>query len=478
MAALSVIEKRILAGLGVILAVPVVVGVLVVSGLREIQSKDQWLVDVHGPALVQAERLRYFAESEISNSRGFLLNGDRRDFLSKVSESRANFLEILNLMESQVLPDHRPMLPERKEIFRQIRDFESQYHEAIAASFQLREAEVPLERILEINRVHALPARLGLDSALDKLVDTETRFLLETREKSRQTMTRIQKSLGFVFGASFLIVAILTFWILRLFRRNQSLLNDTRKAVAARDEVLSVVSHDLKNPLAAIDLGVQMLLRNKAAAPAHQAIARRIASAVKSMKSLIQNLLDSAKFESGHLTLERAEHGIRDTLSELLTIQEPLANDRSIHLEVELPDPGLTASFDPERIGQVLSNLVGNAIKFTRPGGTVRVRTEPSVEGICFSVSDTGPGIPAEQLPRIFDRYWQARETARYGTGLGLAIAKGLVEAHGGRIWVESAVGSGSTFYFTLPRAPAGLTSRHPTDAHRERTLPGSSSNS
>ena len=110
---------------------------------------------------------------------------------------------------------------------------------------------------------------------------------------------------------------------------------------------------------------------------------------------------------------------------------------------------------DAHRLVQLLSNLVGNAVKFTAPGGRLRISAGVADGDICFSVHDSGSGIPAHDLPRVFDRFWQAERGGDLGAGLGLAIAKGIVEAHGGRIWVESKLGEGTTFYFTIPTAPS-----------------------
>ena len=112
---------------------------------------------------------------------------------------------------------------------------------------------------------------------------------------------------------------------------------------------------------------------------------------------------------------------------------------------------GLRVQADAQRILQVLSNLLGNAARFTPPGAEIKVRAQRADDQVVFSVADSGPGIPAEHLPHIFDRFWQARRTGRHGIGLGLAIVKGIVEAHGGRVWAESELGVGSTFFFTLP---------------------------
>jgi signal transduction histidine kinase len=134
-------------------------------------------------------------------------------------------------------------------------------------------------------------------------------------------------------------------------------------------------------------------------------------------------------------------------------MQRPLAAGSTIRLETSIDDGLPPVLADSARIQQVLSNLVGNAVKFTPRSGCITVCAEQIGDEVRFGVIDTGPGIPAEQLPHIFGRFWQATTSDRRGIGLGLAIAKGIVEAHNGRIWVESHVGLGSTFYFTLPSA-------------------------
>jgi signal transduction histidine kinase len=129
-----------------------------------------------------------------------------------------------------------------------------------------------------------------------------------------------------------------------------------------------------------------------------------------------------------------------------------MAAQKMLRLECALPDGAFEVDCDRDRVLQVLGNLIGNAIKFTPEGGTIKVRAEQrgAAEAL-FSVADTGPGIASDELPHVFDRYWQAKKKARCGTGLGLSISKGIVEAHDGRIWVESAPGQGATFFFTIP---------------------------
>jgi signal transduction histidine kinase len=136
-------------------------------------------------------------------------------------------------------------------------------------------------------------------------------------------------------------------------------------------------------------------------------------------------------------------------VAEVLEVLEPLAAAKSMKLVADVV-PDLAIRCDHDRVIQLFSNLVGNSIKFTPDGGTITVRAVPDGDVVRFSVVDTGPGISAEELPHVFDRYYQAQRRNRDGIGLGLSIAKGIVEAHGGRIWVESEEGKGSTFSFTL----------------------------
>ena len=178
------------------------------------------------------------------------------------------------------------------------------------------------------------------------------------------------------------------------------------------------------------------------------------------MNRLIQDLLDVKRIENGRLMVEPRSVPALPLLIEAVEMLRPLAaasswSSCSTRCE-ELPH----VNADPHRVQQVLSNLIGNAIKFTPRGGRITMRGERLANEVRLAVTDTGPGIPAEQLPHVFGQYWQGSRADRRGIGLGLAIAKGIVEGHDGRIWVESTVGEGSSFYFTLPVAEAGVGAR------------------
>ena len=237
---------------------------------------------------------------------------------------------------------------------------------------------------------------------------------------------------------------------------NARLFHEARQATRARDEMLAIVAHDLRNPLNTISMGAQLLeeVVDTSRTLEHRQI-QVIQRSVRRMTELIQDLLDIKRIESGRLPVEPRQEDLGVLVREALEILRPQANARELVLSAELPHQLPPVMADPARVQQLISNLVGNAIKFTQHGGTITVRAELEGNEVLVAVTDTGAGIPAEHLPHVFGHYWQANRGDRRGIGLGLAIAKGIVEAHGGRIWVRSREGAGSTFFFTLPAAAA-----------------------
>ena len=234
--------------------------------------------------------------------------------------------------------------------------------------------------------------------------------------------------------------------------RNALLHTELQQAVKIRDEVTSIVSHDLKDPVHTIQMATAVLLDPDIAADdgtrrQHAILIQRSATR---MARLLEDLVDVAKAEASSFAVVRKPTAIAPLIDEVvdgfrLSAAE-LGVDLTARVAAELP----LVSADDRRIVQVLSNLCANALKFTRRGGTVTVSAEPSGEVVQVTVRDTGIGISREHLSRVFDRFWQAKRASRASAGLGLAIAKSIVEAHGGRIWVESIEGQGSAFHFTL----------------------------
>jgi PAS domain S-box-containing protein len=251
----------------------------------------------------------------------------------------------------------------------------------------------------------------------------------------------------------------------KLYQAAQDARTEAEAARRTRENLLAVVSHDLRNPLSAIATTAAVLAKADPAREPPSRIARAAANilrAAQRMDRLIVDLLDLAKIESGRLIIEVRAHDAASLVKESIEILAPVASRKGLVMTVEAPTPELRVFCDRERVLQVLSNLLGNALKFTAEGGSIDVSVRDGDGEAIFAVADTGCGVEEGQLPHIFDRYWQAK-SARDGVGLGLSIAKGVIEAHGGRIRVETRLGHGTTFFFTLPKHASG--DRGPTES-------------
>ena len=233
-------------------------------------------------------------------------------------------------------------------------------------------------------------------------------------------------------------------------------------AVSARDDFLGMVSHDLRDMLGGIALASsgQVKTAGEARDERIQTMkqgAERIQRFVARMNRLIGDLIDLGSIDAGRLEVKPIDCDVAQLVREAMESVRHVAAGHGLTLSTHVPNRPTTALADHGRVLQVLVNLLGNAIKFTDAGGTVKVSAEELGDEVRFSVADSGSGIAAEHLQAIFDRFWQVNDRDGRGVGLGLYIAKSIVERHGGRIWVHSEVGLGSVFSFTLPRlAPRG----------------------
>jgi signal transduction histidine kinase len=308
-------------------------------------------------------------------------------------------------------------------------------------------------------RPHAAHDRL--EAAVRKFIDHDA--------------TRFEHSLGRVDDAAFRFeIALVVFTILilasgvalaavatrkidQLFSAEQAAAKRAQQEAAARQEVLAIVSHDLRTPLSAIVLGSALLAEilpdsGEPRGPRRQL--QVIRNAADRMTDLIDEILDTARIEAGTLTVHPTTCDVGETLDKTVEMFQLRAAARSVTLKREPSPPGVLVRADPTRLLQVLSNLTSNAVKFTPPGGEIKVCAEPKHDHVVFTVEDSGPGIPEEEREHVFDPYWQAAgsDRQRGSLGLGLFICKSLVEAHGGTIWFEPRQGGGARFRFTMPR--------------------------
>jgi PAS domain S-box-containing protein len=244
--------------------------------------------------------------------------------------------------------------------------------------------------------------------------------------------------------------------VLRDITEQMELHKRLQQAVKVRDDTVGVVAHDLRNPVSAVKMLSQTLLAGHDAeslpAGAREHI-QLIRDASTQMDRLIQDLLDVTRVETGRLMVNLQPVTTLALIDAALGTLRPLVEQAGLRLRVNVPATLPSVNADPERIGQVLSNLIGNAIKASETRKPITVAAKVVDDDVEISVTDEGVGIKADDLPHIFDRFWQASPTGTRtrGAGLGLPIARGIVIAHGGRIWAESQIGRGTTVRFTLP---------------------------
>jgi signal transduction histidine kinase len=332
---------------------------------------------------------------------------------------------------------------------------------------QLRAGHTPLVQSVLVNRRTALYQSLSSESFTSGRYSEETLRAMRAadpqsvivapllaREKLVGVIALVSSSKSRLYGPPDVRLVEELARRAALSIENARLFSEAQRAVKTREDVLAVVSHDLKNPLANIELAVN-LLRGFKRMDANQVkeFVNKVQRSADQMEILIADLLDFARIQSGTFSVLTSAIRLSEAVMPVIDRLRALAEAKRQTLEVDIPWGLPSVAIDVHRTGQVVSNLVSNAIKFTPQEGTIRVLARLRDQQIVVSVEDTGPGIPQEHLSKIFDRFWRTPGTKQKGSGLGLAIAKGIVEAHGGAIWAESQLGKGSSFLFTVPLA-------------------------
>jgi PAS domain S-box-containing protein len=261
---------------------------------------------------------------------------------------------------------------------------------------------------------------------------------------------------GIVFGVGAVVTEVtelerVTDEVLRGDAERARIEDDLRQAVRAREDLIAIVSHDLRNPLGTITLAASLVETDETLVPATRRQVVLIQTASKRMGRLIDDLLDTSAIQIDRVQLTLEPVDVAALVRDAVEAQCTVANDKGIGLTSSCYLEEVRVSCDPERVLRVFGNLIGNALEFCRRGDTIRLEAEVVGAFIRFCVNDSGPGIDPAIVPCLFEPYWSAPEHTRRGMGLGLHIAKSIVEAHGGRIWVESELGAGARFFFTLP---------------------------
>jgi signal transduction histidine kinase len=406
------------------------------------------------------ERLRWTGEAIVATGRGYLISRDAA-FLASLEEAEASFdREIHALTQGAADARTNALVIEVERDAKAFRD----HQELLVASMRSNDVRTLAQQF----EVELVPLQRKLSASLDRLIEYKETAIDDVYRRVARERVRLRTSLNGLLGvlvlASLAIAAYIATVLGRSYQKEQSALETARHAVAARDEIMGVVAHDLRNPLSSIALRAA-LLREAAESASTKRHADGIEAVTQRMEALIKSMLDVATIESGHFTVSPEPCEVESLVDPTLEMFGGLAENKEIRLERVLAAPKLLVRADRDRVLQVLQNLVGNAIKFTHQGGRVTVAARREGAVVTFRVSDNGPGIATESLSCVFDRFWKHEAGGKKGTGLGLFIAKGIVEAHSGQIWVESVPGRGASFSFTLPALERAVVDHQPSSA-------------
>jgi signal transduction histidine kinase len=395
-----------------------------------------------------AERLRWSSELLVSAGRGYLLSGDP-ELLSEVRIARTRFDDNVHLLRDQPLsPIGRRLVSETQQAAAAFVHIQDQLLES-------RRSNEPAAALAHRFDTELLALSRTLDQKLNALVAFKEEALAQHYSDARSERGRLEiwlfGLLGVLVAASVAVSSVFAGRLAKAYRQVRDALEAARSAVATRDEVMAIVAHDLRNPLGAITMRAS-LMRDQSSVAQTRQHAELIVNTGLRMEYLIKTMLDVATMEAGRFSLISGPCKVDELLDEITALFEPTAAAKKVTLARRVAETGLVIHADRERVLQVLSNLIGNALKFTPRGGTITLAVERIDESARFAVIDTGPGISPDHLQRIFERFWkEERVPGVKGTGLGLFIAKRIVEGHGGQIWAESEHGQGARFYFTLP---------------------------
>lgn len=429
--------------------------------LFKVVSNQRDLVTVSARKLFLAERLRYLKERQFSIMPAFVIQGDYR-LLIDFYQAHDQFLSLLRELETY------SSAAKHAELLQRIGSIDRSLYAAAQPAIRRRLSGESIVLVDQYLTVMAGPLSSEFAKALDRFVSYEREEFHRVQEENQYTTNNIIRGflIACLLAVGFALVAItMTIGVVRRKRaedRQIALDLDRQTDLSrARKETVEVVSHDLKNPLSTAKMSLD-LLTGSLSGQSHDPKVREgleiTARSIRAMETLVSDLLDHSKIEAGKLVLDHRPCLISYFINDLISRFEIIAQKKEIEIRKigthDLP----VIHCDQNRVEQVLSNILGNAIKFSPPGSTIEVRGELAVDSIVIAVRDQGPGMSTEQLSHIFERYWHVRENAQRGSnGLGLSIAKAIVDAHGGEIWATSEMGKGSEVLFSLPLKEARL---------------------
>lgn len=412
----------------------------------EIDAIRQHLDQVEVPAIRQLQDMRTAYLLQFSDQLQTKTSGNRA-YLEEFYEHQAEVTSGLKRLHDLCTSMPAAAIEAESRLEKSLRAWmkESERHQSMPVElWQNPEHRLKDDMLIRPTNENFAELETQISSNIEKDLSAERAL----HEKQANAMALVS-GLGFI---AFIAVMVLAFRLIKALHEAESLRREAQAATAARDEVLRIVSHDLRNPVNIVSIAGNQLADGSISEQQRHKFIEMVRRATARMNNLIQTLLDVGKIQSGRaLVLHVTANDVHSILTEACEFAQLDASSKSIRIACENRAGSAVVSMDRDKVLQVLGNLIGNAIKFTPSNGGITVSCSIA-DGSCeFAVSDTGPGIPPQDQSKIFDSYWQSRKTAHLGTGLGLAIAKRIVEEHGGRIWVESEPGHGSTFAFSLP---------------------------
>ncbi len=459
-------EKKALAVITTLFVLVIVSAWLYSMNLRKTIKASNAIVNVDVRALIEVERLRNLSESQFDNSLTFFLMGSSNLF-DEQKKDKQEFSEALANFQKQY------SLPKIPEIIQGVTTLQQQEQDFFTQGMEFRAKQTESKIVGQFYRSKAYPIRNQINKALDEILVLHNAELERVRAEALEAAVapEIQIPKGMLWftiltGTLFLAMSLLVLRMLkersRQLAERTRLYEEAQKAVQNREEVLSAVSQDFSEPVSVINQAADTLKGTTDPAVINDVV-ELLRSSVALMDDRIKDILDQAKAETGSIMLRLDQLGIDTILDDAKFMMQPLAKQKDIRLEFNSVNPPALAFMDRERVMRVLSNLVGNAIKFSPRNNKVIVKVKSDPQFVYISVKDNGPGIPEKQLSDIFNHFWQAPKTADQGPGIGLAVVKTIVESHGGKVHVESHVGHGSTFTFSLPkRRPVGANMGRP----------------
>ena len=421
--------------------------------LSTVSKTENQLNSIYTRTLLLAEDLRTAKAQQDAIMPAFVLSGDTA-ILGELTKSDESFEKTLTSLQAM------PLAPAAEIALMDIQNLQQQLLAVEKPGVEMRKTGVSTTDVDNYFRQNAFPLIKPILKDLDQFVQVTSDRYDQEKHRSNRSLRAVFRVLVIASSISVVFSAGIIILLLRLVHRkkvydalNERLALREKEISTARKETLETVAHDLKNPLSAIMMTVELLQRRADLSAHHQTKVGTILASANSMNSLITNLLDHTKIETGTLTLARKAGDIEALITRLTARFEVLAQAKGIEIKDARSAGSQPVSIDEMRVEQVFSNLLGNAVKFMDNGGTIRIADFVENDMLTISISDNGPGMTAEQTEHVFERYWQADETAAKGTGLGLAISKAIVDGHEGRISVQSEPGVGSTFYVALPLA-------------------------